>query len=140
MGSEHVDKLLQRGVVRRVAADPEAAAADLDSAKRHLESVAEIAEIDPEGAFSLAYDAARKAIGAHMRAHGFRPGSGPGAHEKTGQYAIAALGADTHLEAFDDMRTVRNRTEYDAQPLQTSDAYEARDHAQAIVAIVEAHL
>ena len=49
------------------------------------------ADVDAVGAFSLAYDAMRKALVAHMRAHGFRVRSGEGAHYQTGRYGLAAL-------------------------------------------------
>jgi HEPN domain len=143
MGHEEVEALIGRGVVRRVEADSESAQKELAAARRHLESVSEIAEIDPDGAFSLAYDAARKAIAAHMRAKGFRPGQGKGAHAKTGQYAVAALdnlGIEDHLDSFESMRSVRNRSEYDAQLLESADALEALEHARVILDAVERDL
>ena len=51
-------------------------------------------------AFTALYDAIRKAISAHMRAHGYRVGRGPGAHAKTGEYAQAAEHASVIVEAI----------------------------------------
>jgi hypothetical protein len=65
--SQELDELVAAGVVERVAADPETARVELEQARLHVESAAEIAERDPVAAFALAYDAIRKALSAHMR-------------------------------------------------------------------------
>ena len=80
---------------------------------------------------------------AHMRARGFRVGSGMGAHAKTGRYALAVLddpAVRPHVERFDDLRAVRNESEYDALLLDVADARDALVHAEAIVDAVERDL
>jgi hypothetical protein len=140
MGEEDVEQLVADGIVRRCERDPEGALAELAAARLHLESAAKLAGPDPNGAFQLAYDGTRKAIGAHMRARGLRVGSGAGAHVKTGRYAQAALDDPAlapHVAAFDDLRAVRNQSEYDALLLDEADVVEALSHAHAIVDAVE---
>jgi hypothetical protein len=67
---------------------------------------------DPNGAYALLYDAARKAVDAHMLANGFRvQKSRLGTHEAIGQYAVATLRKDPdkrHIDSFDRMRRNRN--------------------------------
>jgi hypothetical protein len=89
------------------------------------------------------YDAARKAITAHMQADGYRATNRLGAHQAAGLYAEATLGAGTavsDVRAFDRMRRVRNRSEYDQQPITERLLSTDRQHAQQIVATVEAAL
>ena len=134
-----VERLVADGLVRRCEPDEASARSELAAARAHLESAALLAVSDPNGSFQLAYDAARKAITAHMRFHGLRVGSGAGAHAKTGRYAQAAL-ADPrlkpHIDAFDDMRSLRNQSEYDALLLDERDADDALRHARAVVEAV----
>lgn len=135
-----VELLVKTGVIREIAADEAATKTELAAARKHVESAAEIAETDPNGAFQLAYDAARKAAGAHMRARGYRVGSRQAAHVNTGRYLAAALDQPSlavHIDAFDDMRSLRDQSEYDALLLDEADARDAIEHADAIVSAVE---
>jgi hypothetical protein len=132
-----IDDLRNRGLLEEVARDPEGARVIIDECQRHLASAEQIADVDPTGAFQLAYDAARKAIGAHMRAAGIRVADRPGAHATTGRYGLAAIsGAADSLSEFDRMRRRRNRTEYGVSPVQQADVAGALEHARAIVAAV----
>lgn len=143
MSAGRAEKLINEGVVERVTADPEAARRNLDAARAHLRAATAILSEDPTGAFALVYDAMRKAIIGHMNAKGLRVTSRPGAHQRTGRYARAALagrGIEEHLAAFDDLRRVRNKTEYDALLVTQSTATDALAHARAIVDAVEADL
>lgn len=138
-----VSALVAQGVVERVKPDGRAARRELDAAEAHLGSAEAIVRLDPTGAFVLAYDALRKAISAHMRANGLRVTNRPGAHERTGRYARAALDEheiDQHLAVFDDLRRVRNKTEYDALLVLEETVELALVHSRAIVAAVEADL
>lgn len=81
----------------------------------------------------------RKAIQAHMRANGYRITKGPGAHVKTGEYALAALDAlriEAHLDEFDALRQLRNQSEYEALFVQPDEVQEVLAHARAIVEAV----
>ena len=138
-----VEALVAEGVVVRIPVDLDEARRELATASTHLRGAEAAASVDPTGAFTLAYDAARKALVAHMRANGLRVRPRFGAHVQTGRYGRAALmnrGVDEHVTAFVDMRQVRNDTEYEAEIVAASDAAEALVHAHAIVAAVERDL
>jgi hypothetical protein len=60
-----------------------------------------------------------------------------------GEYALAAFddaSVAKHLRAFDRVRRLRNRSQYDAVPVDDEDVEFALEHARAIVAAVEADL
>lgn len=133
--SSDVEALLRDGRIEKVEADPSAARAKLGEAERHLDSAAQIAADDPAGAYSLLYDAARKAIDAHMLASGYRVSkSRLGAHEATARYASSVLGEDARH--FDRMRRNRNRSEYGAWEVGRSTLEADARHARDIVAAV----
>jgi HEPN domain len=137
--SQELDELVAAGVVERVAADPETARVELEQARLHVESAAEIAERDPVAAFALAYDAIRKALSAHMRDRGYRVAKRKGHHAHTGRYALAAIDdprLEEHLEAFDELRQLRKQSEYDALLLVAEDVTDALAHADAIIRAV----
>jgi len=142
MSGERVSELLERGVLRRVEPDAAAAGQLLDTARRHLGSAEQIAD-DETGALAIAYEAARKAISAHLRANGLRVSGSVGAHARTGEYGVAAFDdprvAD-HFSAFDDVRKLRNRSQYDDLEVEGADVRFALQHARAIVDAVEADL
>lgn len=143
MSDADVDALVAENVLARVPLDLEEARRDLATAEMHLQGAEAAAAVDPTGAFTLAYDAARKAVVAHMRAGGLRVRPRFGVHYQTGRYARAALmnrGLDEDVIAFVDMREVRNDTEYGGEIVAVSDAAEALMHARAIVAIVKRDL
>ena len=108
--------LVAEGRLETIAADAAEADDLIRQAERHLGSAGTILATDPAGAYQLAYDAARKAVTAHMRAAGYRAKSDrPGAHAAVVAYAEEALAgvADAgSLEQLDRMRRLRNRTEY----------------------------
>lgn len=140
MSEDEVAKLVDEGVIRPAEADLRGARTELATARVHLETAAAIASRDPAAAYAIAYDAARKAIAAHMRARGLRVGKGPGAHTRISVYAAAALdghGIDEQLERYDELRRVRNQSEYDALLVDEADVSDALDRAAAIVAAVE---
>ena len=139
MSQEELERLVADGVIERVAADPETASTDLEQARLHVESAAEIADRDPVGAFAIGYDAIRKALSAHMRHRGYRVGKGKGHHARTGRCAIAALddaAIEEHVDAFDELRQLRNQSEYDALVVDANDVADALARADAIIAAV----
>jgi hypothetical protein len=131
-------RLLDAGLLEEVAPHGEDALLRLDEAERHLASAEQIATTDPNGAFQLAYDAARKAATAHMLAHGLRVTNQPGAHATTGRYALVALGEA--FAPFDRMRRRRNRSEYGTTLIGQADVAAAVADARAMVAAVRACL
>ncbi len=143
MSQEELDALVAEGVIEPVAPDPETARIELEQARLHVESAAEIAERDPVAAFAIGYDAIRKALSAHMRGRGYRVTKGKGHHARTGRYAIAAIDdarVDEHLEAFDELRQLRNQSEYDALVLDSDDVTDALARAHAIIHAVDKDL
>jgi hypothetical protein len=139
MTEADVQRLLDERKIERVEPDPETAREEIATARRHIAAAAEIAELDPTLAFTGLYDAMRKAIQAHMRANGYRITKGPGAHVKTGEYALAALDAlriEAHLDEFDALRQLRNQSEYEALFVQPDEVQEVLAHARAIVEAV----
>lgn len=136
MSKEELDHLIAEGAIEAVAADPETARVELEQARLHVESAGEIAERDPVAAFALGYDAIRKALSAHMRSRGYRTTKGKGHHARTGRYALAAIDdprLEEHLEAFDELRQLRNQSEYDALLLDRDDVADALARANAII-------
>lgn len=111
-----LNALVASGRIIPVEADPETAMAQLERARRHLGAAERELTLDPDGAYTLLYDAARKAVAAHMLASGWRVRSGrPGGHETTALYAEATLTSSEHADAvreLDRMRRTRNRVEY----------------------------
>lgn len=144
MSGSSLESLVREGRIERVEADPDAARGRLEEAERHLASASAIADADPEGAYALLYDAARKAIDAHMQANGYRVSKGRlGAHEATGLYALAVLGSGPqgeHVRHFDRMRRNRNRSEYAVWEVGRSTLERDLEHARGIIRAVEADL
>jgi hypothetical protein len=141
--TDSVDQLIAGGAIVRVHGDAKAARTDTVAARAHLKSAAAVAQSDPVGAFSLAYDAIRKALIAHMRAHGLRVRSGVGAHYQTGRYGLGALGGrgvDDALGQFDTLRALRNRSEYSGALVKEADVHEAISYAEAVLNLVEENL
>jgi hypothetical protein len=72
-GAERVTALIEARHLQRVVGDPEAVDALLASARRHIASARLTVNQDPEAAYSLAYDAARKSATALLNHQGLRP-------------------------------------------------------------------
>jgi hypothetical protein len=143
MSDAAIERLVARGVLRRVEPDRQAAERELASANQHLATAAKISSDDEVAGVAVAYEAARKAIRAHMRANGLRASGGEGAHARIGEYGVAALDTPDlarHFRAFDDVRKLRNRSQYEAIPVEAADVAFALEHARAVVAAVEADL
>ncbi len=143
MATRNVADLLRDGRIERITPDLGAARTRVGKARVHLESSTALAGSDPALAYVALYDAARKAITAHMLSNGFRVTNRPGAHQAVGLYAEATFPggeARVHIRAFDRMRQIRNRSEYDHQPITEQLLSTDLDHARAIVEVVEATL
>lgn len=131
--SDAIAELIRSGRLESVPVDTLRARAILDEAHRHLVSARRISRDDAHGAYQLLYDAARKAVWAHMLAHGYRPTNAPGAHAAAAIYASSVLDA----REFDRMRRSRNRSEYGTTHLGKRVLETDLEHAAAIVARVE---
>lgn len=85
------------------------------SATKHVDSALRVADSDPDGAYTLLYDAARKSLAAVLQAQGLR------ATSRGGHYAIQeAISAQftkppprDAFRAFARLRRARNQIEYD---------------------------
>ncbi len=128
--------MIAQRLLERVEADPDSARAALGEAARHLESASEISARDPNGAYQLAYDGARKAVMGRLRLQGLRVRRGEGGHAVTAQYAGIAVGSElgTSLAA---MRRRRNRSEYGTTYFGAEEVQESIAIAAEIIAACE---
>lgn len=139
MSGDELRALLADGGYQQVVPDPEAARAELSTARLHLQSASLIAPSDPTGAFAIGWEAIRKAASAHMRANGCRVRRGPGGHERIGRYVRVALrrdGIEDHLRAVDELRLLRNQSQYDGLEVEPVDVDDLLMHARAIVGAI----
>jgi hypothetical protein len=112
-GRETLQALIDRGELERVTASGERAAAILADARRHLSSAKTIAPTDPQGAYSLTYDGARKSLAAILEAQGLRATS-KGGHIVLYDVALAQFDPPLGklIRPFNRMRARRNQIEY----------------------------
>ena len=97
-----------------------------------------LTDVDPEGAYSLQYDAARKAVAAIMLSEGLRARAMLGSHRAVAEFARridATSPARNHLRRFDAMRRNRNRIEYGATTIGSQVVADDLQHAREIVVI-----
>jgi hypothetical protein len=114
-GIETIKSLLAANSLQKVAPSREAAQATLDAAAKHLDSAQAVAESDPDGAYTLLYDAARKGLAAMLQTQGLRSTS------RGGRYAVQeAISAQftkppprDAFRSFGRLRRSRNQIEYD---------------------------
>jgi hypothetical protein len=60
-----LDDLASRGLIEQVETDPTTATQWLEDAGRHLDAAAKIADLDPSGAYVLAYDRSGSRLPPH---------------------------------------------------------------------------
>lgn len=145
-GSEAIERLLDTRQLEHVPADVDTVARLLASARRHIDSAAMTAAMDPEGAFTLAYDACRKTATALLAHQGLRPTSA-GGHIVVVDTINAQLPGVPGLKSIDRLRRRRrrrNQAEYpdpqDYDPVTTEEVEDAIDAAQACVSASERQL
>jgi HEPN domain len=136
-GRAEIDHLIGRGRLTRVAPNRALAESHLRQATTHLVAAATLRDLDPAGAFGLAYDAARLALAAVLVNQGLRP-RGEGAHAVLLEAAIAQLEPprQPEIREFDWMRRLRNDTQYpdvDRPSANGDDVDQAIPAAQAIL-------
>lgn len=137
-GSEVVGRLLDARHLERVPADVDTVAALIASARRHIASAVTTGSDDPEGAFTLAYDAARKTATALLAHQGLRPTSG-GGHIVIVEAMNAQFPGVAGLKSIDRLRRRRNQAEYpDPQQYDPVTADEVDDAIEAARACVSA--
>ena len=114
-GIDAIKAMVASNNLQKVAPSLDAATGMLNAAAKHIDSAVLVAQVDPDGAYALLYDAARKSLAAVLQAQGLRPTS------KGGHYAIQeAISAQftkppphDAFRPFARMRRMRNQIEYD---------------------------
>jgi hypothetical protein len=129
-----LDDLRNRALIEAVEPDQATATGWLDDAGRHLEAAIKIAELDPSGAYVLAYDAARKSVAAALLTSGHRVLGRPGSHQALAQFAesLTLQVDEPALKRFDRLRRNRNRSEYGSRTFGRAEVEGAIDTARAI--------
>ena len=129
-----LDDLVTKGLIEAVETDTDVARQWLQDANRHLSAAEAISDLDPSGAYVLAYDAARKSVAAALLTTGHRVRSRPGSHQALAQFAkgLAGKTKEPALERFDRLRRNRNRSEYGFKSFGQAEVTEAIDTAKAI--------
>ncbi len=136
-----VADLVAAGRLERVPADSPLALQRLGTAEKHLATATGLVGTDNEVAYTTLYDAARKAITAHMLAHGLRAKATARAHEAVGIYAEERVIDPTgSIRAFQGIRRRRNKSEYEDMSLGEQDVLADLAHTRNIVAAVRADL
>lgn len=139
-GSEVIERLLEDRHLEEVPADADTAARLIATARRHISSATSNAESDPEGAFALAYDAARKTATALLAHQGLRPTS-TGGHIAVADAINAQFPGIEGLKSIDRLRRRRNQAEYpdprDYDPVTTDEVDDAVAAASACVDAAE---
>lgn len=134
-----IDDLEQRGLIRRVPADPKAVESALSLARRDVSVARTILGSNSDWAYTIAYNAMLQAARALMFAKGYRP-SGNSQHIAVVRFAELFLDGET-LVAFDRMRRKRHATVYDmAGTISELEAEGAITRADAFLDTVEALL
>jgi HEPN domain-containing protein len=110
-GEQQVATLIEQRHLQQVAADSQTAAALLASAGRHVESARRTVDADPEAAYALAYDAARKSATALLAHQGLRPTTS-GGHIAVVDSIRAQFPGVPGLTSLDRLRRRRNQAEY----------------------------
>lgn len=112
-GRSTIDALISSGELERVPASRQAAEGELVRARTHIESARKLLASDPEGAYTLAYDAARRALAAVLQNQGLR-GTSRGGHTVIYEAVRAQLDPPLGpiLRPFNRMRARRNEVEY----------------------------
>lgn len=132
-GEEQVTHLIEQRHLQRVVADPEIVSALLASARRHVESARRTVDNDPEAAYSLVYDAARKSATALLAHQGLRPTTA-GGHVVVVDVMRAQFPGVPGLASLDRLRRRRNQAEYpDPRGYDPITAAEAKEGIEATV-------
>lgn len=141
------DPLARMVAARRIQEVPPSTAQGrrlLAQSRAHLASARSLARKDPEGAYALAYDAARKALTGLLEARGLRPTT-RGGHIAVYEAATAVLDeGDAHtVRPFDRLRRRRHEAEYPSREtprVTAEDVVEDGLRVEAILDLVDGHL
>lgn len=136
-GEHEIDGMLERGELEYVSPNAAHAGLLMNQAEAHLASAQPLVDTDPPSAFTLLYDAARKALTALLAVQGLRP-TRAGGHVAVQQAAEAQLGPNTRhmVRAFGGLRRRRNESEYPSPedpPVTVDEARDGLDYARNIL-------
>ena len=131
-GRAEVERLIQEGKLQRIPATTYDGQT-LRIPRNHLNSAEKTIEHDLEGAYTLVYDAMRKALVALLAVEGLRATS-KGGHIVIHDCLKAQLSpqADNLLRAYDRMRRSRNNVEYPPVGAEEITAEEVRDDIKTV--------
>jgi hypothetical protein len=110
-GEGTIERLLQTRHLDQVPGDTDIPTSLIGAARRHVTSARGCSATDPEGAYALAYDAARKAATALLAYQGLRPTS-VGGHIAVVEAIQAQFPDVPGLRSLDRLRRRRNQAEY----------------------------
>jgi hypothetical protein len=137
-GRATVDALIERGSIEQVPASQEAAEAELARARTHVASARLLLSSDPEGAYTLVYDAARRALAAVLQNQGLRATS-RGGHIAVYEAVFAQLDPPlgSVLRPFNRMRIRRNEVAYRSSEAPSVTAEDVRADVSKVEALIE---
>jgi hypothetical protein len=138
-GAETVRSLLEAGELQQVQATAEDAAALLAVSRNHLRSAEAIVSSDPEGAFAILYDAARKCLAAVLLVQGLRATS-KGGHYAVQQAITAQFTKPPPRDAFRPfgrLRRTRNASEYGEYGNTEEDVTADLDSVQIMIEVAD---
>ena len=125
VGRERILELIDAGELERVAVNREHAQGLLLRARRHLKTAHRLVVDDPEGAYTLLYDASRLAMTAALAVQGLRPTT-RGGHIVVGDALRAQRGPhDAVGKLYSRLRRTRHEVEYpglDYEPIAVEEA------------------
>jgi hypothetical protein len=137
-GREAIDAHIARGAIEHVPASREAAEAELVRARTHLASARRLLDSDPEGAYTLAYDGARRALAAVLQNQGLRVTS-RGGHVTVYEAVLAQLEPPLGalLRPFNRMRARRNEVAYRSSEAPSMTAEDVTADLSKVEALIE---
>lgn len=140
-GEAEVDRALAAGEIERVPANRDHAGKLITAARTHLVASRAIRELDPSGAYQLAYDAARKSLTAILAVQGLRPRAN-GGHVVVEDLARAQFEPPLGpiVRPFRRMRRRRHSSEYpdeSHQPIDTAEVDEVLDEVEEIINLAD---
>jgi hypothetical protein len=137
-GRATIDAYIARGAIERVPASREAAEAELVRSRTHLVSARQLLDSDPEGAYTLAYDGARRALAAVLQNQGLRVTS-RGGHVTVYDAVLAQLDPPLGpvLRPFNRMRVRRNEVAYRSSEAPSVTAEDVTADLAKVEALIE---
>jgi hypothetical protein len=143
-GADEIQTLIERGELELVEPSEEHAELLMAQAGGHLAAAEPLAAVHPPSAFTLLYDAARKAMAAVLARQGIRA-TAHGGHIAVQDAIEAQLGPNVRVvvRPFRTLRRRRNQSEYpslDDPPITEDETRDALGDARDIVTAMQQFL